>query len=112
MEHHDVARLVRERDDVVGLAVGLDVRETGPLGFGVVGGGLVVGVERGPRVLGSAMAVTRRPGSVAPARALAAAIFAAPVAWLVFQQGEGTLAYLACAAAGPPIGLVIGLAAV
>jgi uncharacterized membrane protein len=44
--------------------------------------------------------------------ALAVAFFAAPTAWLLLQQGEGTLVYLACPASGPPLGIVIGLAAV
>ena len=45
MEHHDVTGLVRERDDVEGVAVGLDVRQPRPLRLGVERLGLVVRVE-------------------------------------------------------------------
>lgn len=43
---------------------------------------------------------------------VALALFAAPVAWLLLQQGEGLFVYLACARAGPPLGVLIGVAAV
>jgi hypothetical protein len=39
------------------------------------------------------------------------ALFAAPGAWILLQQGEGALVYLACPRSGPPIGILIGVAA-
>ncbi|HEY2752179.1 hypothetical protein [Phenylobacterium sp.] len=44
--------------------------------------------------------------------ATAAALFGPGAAWVLFQQGEGGLVYFACAAAGPPLGAALGLAAI
>jgi hypothetical protein len=53
-----------------------------------------------------------RPAKVARgAFATAFAVFAGGVAWVLFQQGEGSVVYLACGAGGPPLGLGLGLAA-
>jgi hypothetical protein len=32
--------------------------------------------------------------------------------WILLQQGEGALVYLACGASGPPIGVLIGAVAI
>ncbi len=41
----------------------------------------------------------------------AIAFFAAPAAWILLQQTEGGATYLACAAAGPPLGVWLALGA-
>ncbi len=42
---------------------------------------------------------------------IAIAFFAGPVVWIVLQQGEGGLTYLACGEAGIPLGGALALAA-
>lgn len=39
-------------------------------------------------------------------------LIVAPLAWLILQQGLGTLVYHACARGGPPWGPLLGLAAI
>lgn len=41
-----------------------------------------------------------------------AGLIVSPLAWLVLQQGLGTLVYYACARGGPPWGPLLGLVAI
>jgi hypothetical protein len=39
-------------------------------------------------------------------------VFGPPALWFAFQQAAGGVVYFRCAAAGPPVGVVLGLASV